>query len=310
MSAKRQGWSMGYDNPISRVMCEDNHLIPAHVREALSTPPKGYLNITRNQQRSPDAASMFTTHIPSSRNDARLYLASMQYPYTRKEQLLRKAASAPLLSYGKMYAAFVTLTVSILVYAAYSDNARHAVSTIALCVALISASLVVAGTAYALVTAWADAYVDNRSDDYEPSAPTALMREIKERSIDVHCVDYRLAKLAWNVYCYDTEHYDELVELIRDMRDNPAERGTKTHRVYSEIIDTFCRASELRQAASRKTLADNAAAIEQQRSDAALYEDASRELADEMRANALEHTVLNRLRAEALATEDIYGDSE
>ena len=167
---------MGYDNPISRVMCEDNHLIPAHVREALSTPPKGYLNITRNQQRSPDAASMFTTHIPSSRNDA--------------------------------------------------------------------------------------------------------------------------------------EHYDELADLIRDMRDNPAERGTKTYRVYSEIIDTFCRASELRQAASRKTLADNAAAIEQQRSDAALYEDASRELADEMRANALEHTVLNRLRAEALATEDIYGDSE
>ena len=310
MKEKRKSWSMMQPNPISRLMQKDEHLIPDHIREAMAAPPKGYLDAPRNQYREPAASHMFTTHIPACRADADLYLASLRYPHTRKEHLLRRAAEAPVPSLGGAYAVLVALTVSIIARATFEDVGRQTASDIALCSAFAFSGLMAVGVAYTLVTLWADRHLDEHFDAYHPGAPTKLMHDITERSIDVRHIDSRLASLAWDVYCYDAEHYDKLTELIRDMRDNPAERGTKTHRVYTEIIDAFRRASELRQDATRKALADNAEAIEQQRRDAVARSASDHRLADEMRADMLEATVLERLRAEASAAEDIYGSND
>lgn len=310
MNEKLQTWSMSRPNPISSLMKKDDHLIPEHIRDAIATPPKGYLDAPRNQHREPDAAPMFTTHIPACRNDVDLYLASMQYPHTRKEDLLHRVATVPLPSFGVIYSMFAALAMSIIAYFACEDLAQHTAASIALYAVTVLTSALVISTACALASRYAETHLDAHYDDYSPSAPTKLMRDITERSIDVSQIDSRLAGLAWDVYCYDTEHYDELVALLRDMRDNPAERGTKTHRVYNEIIDAFRHASELRQDMTRKTLADNAEAIEQQRRDAAARSANGKKLADEMRADILEATVLERLRAEASAAEDIYGSND
>lgn len=310
MNEKLQTWSMSRPNPISSLMKKDDHLIPEHIRDAIATPPKGYLDAPRNQHREPGAAPMFTTHIPACRNDVDLYLASMQYPHTRKEDLLHRVATVPLPSFGVIYSMFAALAMSIIAYFACEDLAQHTAASIALYAVTVLTSALVISTACALASRYAETHLDAHYDDYSPSAPTKLMRDITERSIDVSQIDSRLAGLAWDVYCYDTEHYDELVALLRDMRDNPAERGTKTHRVYNEIIDAFRHASELRQDMTRKTLADNAEAIEQQRRDAAACSANGKKLADEMRADILEATVLERLRAEASAAEDIYGSND
>ena len=310
MNEKMQTWSMARPNPISRMMCKDDLLIPAHVREAMATPPKGYLNAPRDKHREPDAANVFTTRIPACRADVDLYLANLQYPHTRKERLLRRVATMPLPSLGATYAMFVAMGLSILAYFAFEDYEQRTAASISLYAVTVFFSALAISVACVLASYCADNHLDKHRNIYARNAPTALMRDITERSIDVSQIDSRLAGLAWDVYCYDTEHYDELVALLRDMRDNPAERGTKTHRVYNEIIDAFRHASELRQDVTRKTLADNAEAIEQRRRDAAARSANGKKLADEMRADILEATVLERLRAEASAAEDIYGGNK
>lgn len=307
MNEKLKTWSMTRPNPISSLMFKDDHLIPTHVREAMANPPKGYLNTPRDKNREPDSIHMFLTHVPASRVDVDLYLASLQYPHTRKERLLRRVAAMPVPSLGVSYFIFAASAISVLAYFAYDDLGRHASATVALYSLCAFASAFAAIVGCAFTSYWADSHLSKHRNVYARNAPTMLMREIIARSIDVRSVDSRLARFAWDVYCYDADHYDELVELIQDMHDNPAERGSKTHHVYAEIIDAFRRASELRQDVTRKEIADNAEVIEKQRLDEMARSAANYKLSDEMRAGMLESTVLERLRAEASAAEDIYG---
>ena len=310
MNEKLQTWSMTRPNPISSMMLNDDHLIPAHVREAMAAPPKGYLNIPRDQRREPDSIHMFLTHIPASRADVDLYLASLQYPHTRKERLLHRVASMPVPSLGVTYSIFAITTFSVPAYFACKNAGQHTAASVVLYTAIALAIVFAAIVGCAITSFWAESHLRKHRNVYAQNAPTMLMRKIIARSIDARSVDSQLARFAWDVYCYDAEHYDELVALIQDMHDHPAERGTKTRRVYGEIIDTFRRASELRQDAAWKALADNAEAIEQQRLDEMARSEANYKLSDEMRANMLETTVLERLRAEASAAEDVYGSKD
>ena len=297
-------------SPITRLMEGDDHLIPDHIREVTATPPRGYLATPRNKYCHLNPGMMFVTKVPASRDDADQYLASMHHPHTRKTALLRRAAAAPLPSAGQFYALMLLTAATFIAYFSYAQSADTLAATI-----ITYACIAMCGTAVGDIIAClgiigADAYVDAHYETYAPHAPTALMRDITTRSIDVTAIDARLAKLAWDVYRYDVDHYDELVVLIHDMRENPAERGSKTYGVYQQIIDTFRQASELRQEATRQALNDRKTAHEARRLAQLDQARAHERMVDEMRADMLETTVLARLRAQASAAETLYGETQ
>ena len=307
MNIARRPWGMRRATPVMRMLSRDDLLVPDHVREVAATTPKGYLDLPRDDQRSPDAGDMFITHVPCSRKDADTYLASMCHPHTRKERLLHRAATVPLPSLVQIYAVVVVATLAAAVYFSCAGTKYHAAATAALWAVCLVSAVLAAGIVYILVSLLADRHLDAHYDIYAVDAPTKLMREIDARGIDVTYIDRSLASLAWEVYLYDVEHYDELAGLIQDMHDNPAARGTKTRGVYDEIIDTFYRASELRQQAAKDVLDQRAAEAADRRRNADEHDRNSRKLADEARADMLKATVLERLRADELGAREVFG---
>lgn len=309
MNPQKRSWLSRRHSPISRLMSSDDCLIPDHVKQAIATPPRGYLDKPRNTRRQPDPNTMFVTEIPVSRHDADQYLSSACYPHTRTAAFLRATAEARLPSGEQIFAIFTLWAISVLWYFSYARSADTIAATIITWVAIVIGTLAIAITVACLGIIGADAYLESHRETYAHDAPTALMRKITERSIDVTTVDSRLARLAWDIYLYDTDNYDELVALIQYMRDNPAERGSKTYGVYQQIIDTFRQASELRQETARQALNDRKKEHETQQLAQLEHTRAQDRALDEMRADMLEDTVLARLRAQASAAEAIYGDA-
>ena len=155
-----------------------------------------------------------------------------------------------------------------------------------------------------------ETYIDKNHDTCYPTAPTKLMRTIYDRNINVTPVMPGLADKAWKVYLYDVEHYDEYANIIADIAANPAEYGTKTYAVQQDILDTFWRTSLLRQKAVQRDIDAQAERIAQQRADEDSQAQHQATITDEMRAGALETTVLDKLKADEAATRAIYGDDD
>lgn len=308
MNSQKRSWLSRRPSPISRLMSSNDYLIPDHVKQAIAIPPRGYLNKPRDARRQPDPDAMFVTDIPASRHDADQYLASVCYPHTRKATLLRWAAEAPLPSGVQIYATTVIVASSLMGYFAYARSSDSTTAAIITWACAIMSAIGAVGVIACLGIIGADAYLDAHYERYAHDAPTALMSKIAERSIDVTTVDSRLARLAWDVYLYDPDNYGELVALIQYMKDNPAERGSKTYGVYQQIIDAFRQMSEPIQEAARQALNDRKTEHEAQRLAQFNHTRAQDRAFDEMRADTLENTMLAQLRAQASAIEAIYGD--
>lgn len=295
-----QAWQMRNANPIAALMSGDAHLIPDHINEAVSQVPKGYRDRQRDDQRKPDAGNMFLTRIPRSRDDANAYLANLAHPYTAKEHAIRNVAATPLPPVQLLQGACVVLAVTLTAYMGLSAAAHHDAAATA--EHIFDVMGVVGGSlaAYTFSILWVNLRLHKR-DTHARHAPTELMEDIKTRSIDVSTLGASVATLAWDVYRYDPEHYDELVEIVQDMHDHPAERGTKTWGMYNEIIKTFHRASQIRQRETRRALNERAKT-------AAAYVHDEHTMLDAARADMLENTVLARVRANELAAREIYGE--
>lgn len=298
---------VGRNNPITAFEPADPCL-PAHMAAAFNTPPKGYLHRTRDTHRRPNGGSMFITHIPRNAADASTYIANMQFPHTRTSRAIQTIVHAEPPPIGVLYGFLATMMAT----AALSLGADSGtwpfivgMSGIALCATALVLFFAFVTTAMALET-----YIDKNYDTCYPTAPTKLMRTIHDRSINVTPVMPGLADKAWKVYLYDVEHYDEYANIIADIAANPAEYGTKTYAVQREILDTFWRTSLLRQKAVQRDIDAKMEHIAQQRQAEQTQTQTQAAISDEMHAETLETTVLDKLKADEAAARVIYGDSD
>lgn len=307
MNPMTHTWSTGRNNPIAALEPADPCL-PAHVAKAYNTPPKGYLRRKRDTYRRPDAGSTFVSHIPKNVDDASTYIANMQFPHTRKSRAISAIRNMPIPSLGIDYGfALMTLFLSILTINTKVGTTPFIISLTALvvCVTIIVVFCILAACSITF-----DTQALKHHDKYCPTAPTTLMRTIYDRSINVARIMPGLADKAWQVYLYDVEHYDEYADIIADIAANPAEHGTKTYAVQQDILDTFWRTSLLRQKAVQRDLDTQAERIKQQRINEHTQAQHQAVIDDEMRADMLEATVLERLRAEESAAKEIYSEKE
>lgn len=296
---------VGRNSPIGAFDPADPCL-PAHVAVTYNTPPKGYLHRRADKHRRPDGSSMFVSRIPRNAVDASTYIANMQFPYTRKRRAMQKIVDAQSPAIGFLYGFLAIMAGTLITMLSTDpDTVPHTIGagSFILCITVLVAFFIFVITAMALET-----HIDNNHEKYCPAAPTQLMRAIHDHSINVASTMPGLADKAWQVYCYDVEHYDEYADIIADIVNNPAKYGTKTYAVQEEILDTFWRASLLRQKAMRRDLDAQAARITQQRADEDSQAQHQATITDEMRAGALETTVLDKLKADEAAARAIYGD--
>lgn len=305
MNPMTHTWPAGRNSPIAAFEPADPCL-PAHVAEAYNTPPKGYLHRRRDTHRRPDADGMFVTRISASAADASTYIANMQFPHTHTSRVIQTIVHAEPPPIGVLYG-FLAIMMTTAALSLGADSGTWpfivGVSGITLCAVVLVLFFAFVATAMALET-----YIDKNHDTCYPTAPTKLMRTIYDRSINVASTMPGLADKAWQVYCYDVEHYDEYAEIIANIVDDPAKYGTKTYAVQDEILDTFWRTSLLRQKAVRRDLDAQAERIAQQRADEDSQAQHQATITDEMRAGMLETTVLDKLKADEAATRAIYGN--
>lgn len=298
---------VGCNNPIAAFEPADPCL-PAHVAAAYNTPPKGYLRRKRDTHRRPDGGNMFVSRIPRNTADASTYIANMQFPYTRKRHAMQKIIDAQPPAIGFLYGFLAIMAGTLITMLSTDpDTVPHTIGagSFILCITVLVAFFIFVATAMALET-----HIDNNHEKYCPAAPTQLMRTIHDRSINVAPVMPGLADKAWQVYLYDVKHYDEYVDIIADIVDDPAKYGTKTYAVQQDILDTFWRASLLRQKAVRRNLDAQAERIAQQRADEDSQAQQQATITDEMRAGVLTTTVLDKLKADEAAARAIYGDDD
>lgn len=306
MNPMTHTWSAERNSPITAFEPADPCL-PEHVAAAYNTPPKGYLRRRRDTHRRPDADGMFVTRIPASAADASTYIANMQFPYTRKRRVMQAIVDAQPPSTGFLYGFLAIMTGALITMLSTDpDTVPNTIGAggFVLCIIVLVAFFMFVATAMLLETR-----MDTHHDKYCPVVPTKLMHTIHDRSIKVARVIPGLADKAWKVYLYDIEHYDEYAQLIADVVENPAEYGSKTYAVHQDILDTFWRASLLRQKAVQRDLDAQAERIAQQRADEKTQAQHQATITDEMRAGALETTVLDKLKADEAAARAIYGDN-
>lgn len=306
MNPMAHTWSTERNSPITAFEPADPCL-PAHVAAAYNTPPKGYLRRKRDTYRRPNGGSMFISRIPQSVADASTYIANMQFPHTRKSRAIQTIAHTEPPPIGVLYS-FLAIMMTMAALSLGADPGTGlfiiGINGITICLVILVLFFVFVVTAIALET-----HIENNHDTYCPAAPTKLMRTIYDRSINVAPIMPGLADKAWKVYLYDVEHYDEYADIIADIADNPAEYGTKTYAVQDEILDTFWRASLLRQKAVQRDLDAQAERIAQQRADEETQAQHQASISDEMRAGMLETTVLDKLKADEAAARAIYGNN-
>lgn len=300
-------WSAERNSPITAFEPADPCL-PAHVAAAYNTPPKGYLRRKRDTRRRPNGGSMFISRIPRSVADASTYIANMQFPHTRTSRAINALRDMPIPPLGVVYGfLFVTLFTRLRMV---NTEVGTPPFTVSLAVFLVCITVIVVFVALATCSFALDMRASKHHDKYCPAAPTKLMRTIYDRSINVAPIMPGLADKAWKVYLYDVEHYDEYANIIADIADSPVEYGTKTYAVHQEILDTFWRASLLRQKAVQRDLDAQAERIAQQRADEETQAQHQASISDEMRASALTTAILDKLKADEAAARAIYGDSD
>lgn len=297
----------GRNSPIAAFEPADPCL-PAHVAEAYNTPPKGYLRRKRDAYRRPDGGGMFVTHIPRNTADASTYIANMQFPHTRKSHTINAIRSIQPPSLGTLYGVVImTICASLLMV---STEVGTTLFTASLAALIVCVAVIIGFSALAACSVALDTRALEHPDTYSPTAPTKLMRTIHNRSINVATTMPGLADKAWKVYLYDVEHYDEYADIIADIVDDPAKYSTKTYAVQQNILDTFWRTSLLRQKAVRRDLDAQRARIKQQRCAEHTQAQHQAAITDEMRANTLTTTVLDKLKADEAAAHVIYSDSD
>lgn len=307
MNPMTHRWSTSNNGPIATLDPADPCL-PEHLVRAYNTVPKGYLPYRRDTDCRPDANGMFITHIPRNADDAHAYIASMQFPYTRKRVVMQRIISIPPPSNRVIYSFLAVMSVTAMLALSTEPNTLPftiGVGGVIVCMTTLVTFLALAVTAVSI-----ESHIDKHYDTYRPIAPTRLMREIHDRSIKVARVIPGLANKAWNVYVYDVDHYDEYAQLIADVVENPAAYGSKTYAVQREILDTFWRTSLLRQKAVQRDIDAHKGRIKQQRQNDQIQAQTRDAVHDEMRADTLTATVLDKLKADEAAARIIYGDSD
>ena len=298
---------VGRNSPIAAFDPADPCL-PEHIAAAYNTPPKGYLHRRRDTHRRPDGSGMFVTRIPASAADASAYIASMQFPHTRMRSTVDALRDMPIPSQGPRYG-FAAMTIFLAIIMS-STEVGTTPFTVSLTAFVLCITAIVAFVTLAVCSLTLDIRALKHPEKYSPTTLTKLMRTIHDRSINVTPVMPGLADKAWKVYLYDVEHYDEYANIIADIAANPAEYGTKTYAVQQDILDTFWRTSLLRQKAVQRDLDAQAERIAQQRADEKTQAQHQATITDEMRAGALETTVLYKLKADEVAARAIYGDDD
>jgi hypothetical protein len=287
-------------NPLDELMETDNtNALPAHIQQALNTPPKGHLATPRNERRAPDAGAVFSSAIPTNLADANTYIAAMHHPHTRKNQveyIVTSIEDASEERAGVVAALLIVCITSTL--AGFYEPIRD----IAASVTAVSMMVLGLGVFLLFLAVIIGAFMADSID-----APTTAMKNITSRSINVSQVSPKLARDAWDIYCFDTDHYDEFVQLITPIAEHPAERGTKTYDVQREIIDTFVRTSKLRQQANKAMLVERATTLNELQHERETQEHAAKEITDASEAEMLKITVLDQLKADEKAARAVYG---
>lgn len=288
-------------NPLDELMDTDNtNALPSHIQQALDTPPKGHLATPRNDRRAPDAGAMFSSAIPANLADANTYIAAMAHPHTRKDQVEYVATfieDASEERAGLMISLLIVSIISIVV--GFYEPARHIASYMA------ATSMGLLGLGIFLLF---PAVIIGMFTAESIDAPTKTMQNITSRSIDISQLPPHLAQQAWDIYCFDTDHYDEFVQIITLIAEHPAERGTKTYDVQREIIDTFVRTSKLRQQANKAMLDKRANTLNELQHKQETQENAAKEITDASEAEMLKITVLDQLKADEKAARAVYGE--
>lgn len=237
-------WEMREANPIATLMFREDR-IPDHIRETMTQVPEGYHDRPRDHLRRPDAGDMFITHVPRNRDDVDCYLTSLQHPYTTKLSFIRRVAGAPLPLVGHILD-LITINTFAMITCAYFTWGNTAYHTVTLVTQYVMFALyMITGNVitYIFTVLSAKKYLNTH---YPADAPTALMKDIEARSIDISNIDPSLAALAWDIYCHDPVRYNELARLIQRMQDDPDARSTKTWDMYTDAIDTFRRAAAIK----------------------------------------------------------------
>lgn len=287
-------------NPLDELMHTGNtNALPPHIQQALDTPPRGHLATPRNNRRAPDAGAMFSSVIPASLADANTYVAAMHHPHTRKNQVEYVATSIEDASEERagLIASLLMVCITSIVVGFY-EPARHIASYV------VATSMVLLGLGvFTLFLAIIIATFTAESID----APTKTMQNIASRSIDISQLSPKLARDAWDIYRFDADHYDEFVQIVTPIAENPAERGTKTYAVQHDIIDTFVRTSKLRQQANKAMLVERATTLNELQHEQKTQEHAAKEITDASEAEMLKITVLDKLKADEKAARAVYG---
>lgn len=295
---------------------------PAHIHRAMTTPLDGYADTPRDSvdvryadvgaiDRAPRTDGLFISTIPATAQDASDYISAAYFPHKKCYYAIVEFWDNPIKTHARRFVALAMLLLTATLTDVVSNAVVEPMSTAS---AVITVQVLIIACACGLgvfAVFYATLMVAYRRGGYAtPTAPTPPMRAIEDRSIDVTALPDALAPQAWHIYCYDYEHYDEFAELCRSLVTMDAAPGKETRHVQREIIDTFLRASLIRQRANKHMLHKHTAHMESLQRDMRARDEEARAAYDHAQAQTLRETVLARILADEQATRAVYGADE
>ena len=256
----------------------ENCRIPLQLHEILEQPaPKGWDQF-HDPMWKPRDTPMFSTLLPYSVDDTYAYVREMQYPFPKTLMYIRGYAKDATIIFRLMTALAAIASLVLYIPKLHSDN----VTTFTTFMGEISYSFIAASIAissivlyilsFAVMSVALNSTFKTQRNNGLSHRPTQHMVEIEERSVkDV----FDLSIPAFDVFCYDTKHYNEFIELYItlaqsyakacEITDNKAE---ETRTACKKILTDWLYTSSFRQDTAKKDRIEATQQYKQQQAEA------------------------------------------
>ena len=258
--------------------------IPQQLRDTLDQPtPRGWKRFY-DPDWQPDDIGIFSTTLPHSVDDACTYAREIQYPFPKT--LMYMQGCSKIVTLYSIGIATVTSLIALGVGGAElrNDNIglvanRFSYSDIIITVAMTFAVLyMLGGTCYMVAKLLLNRTVSHATPQFTDEEerrhrPTPRMVKIKQQGVeDV----FDLSPAAFDVFCYDTEHYNEFIELYITLAqsyaqacDTTGDKAEETREACRKILTDWLYKSAFRQDVTKKARGEAAKQHKQLQADAA-----------------------------------------
>ena len=224
-----------------------NYRTPPQLRDTLAQPaPKGWDKLHKPEWK-PRNTKMFSTRLPRSVDDACAYVREMQYPFPKAFLFVWKYVGKAVLVFLGLFVLATPISLGM------------STDTVAI-LAIIFFMLSILSVGIIAVTTRTTFKFEHNIDLKDQ--PTPRMAEIEERSVkDV----FDLSIPAFDVFCYDTQHYNAFIELYDTLSQSYAQackatdnKAEETRTACKKILTDWLYTSSFRQDVTKRARIETA----------------------------------------------------